>query len=165
MTRAWRSVFWNVVLMLVMLVFAGLGTAVAFRGPNYVVIGLFGALAIVFWVATVRSLFLGVFAKPHGIVMRGLTRTTTIPWDEVEEITAGHLTGTAAGAVGAVAPVVTHRRPSGKVEQVELNVVGGYGIRSRRPTSAEIAVAGLRDCWADWRKRQTATGKDKKVTG
>ncbi|HEX6684809.1 MAG TPA: hypothetical protein VF062_18535 [Candidatus Limnocylindrales bacterium] len=111
----------------------------------------FGVMAAILWFGAARSLLLGVFAKPHAVVMRGLTRTTTIPWKEIEKISGGAPTGGASGMAGATTAVITRKRQGKPADEVELNVLGGYGIFRRRPSLADRAAQGLNKRLAEWR--------------
>jgi hypothetical protein len=114
----------------------------------------FGVLAAVFAAGMVRSLLLGVWLRPSGMVVRALTRTTTIPWGEIEAIKTSPMTSGAAGLADATSPVIVWKRPGKPDTLVELSVLGGYGLIHSRPTRQERAAAGLRDHLAQWRKEQ-----------
>jgi hypothetical protein len=109
-------------------------------------------MALWMGVAAARSLFVGVFARPRGVVMRGLWLTKSIPWSEITEITSGRLTAGAAGTMGARTVVVMRSRPgAAKPEPVQLNVLGGYGLSPVRPTPADRAIADLTAHLEKWR--------------
>jgi len=101
---AWRSWFWNVVffllMLLMMLIVAGVTVQTADLHQWWAAVG-FGLGTAWLAVGTARALFIGVYARPAGIVMRGPFRTTTIPWAEVVEITGGAATSGASGSLGA----------------------------------------------------------------
>lgn len=165
MKSVWHSWFWNLLTMLCLFVMAAgtLASAVSqlslpadSAGRVPVAIG-FGVVAGVCAVGAVRALLLGVWARPSGIVMRGLTRTTTIPWGEVEEIRVSPLTTGAAAVAGATSPVVVRNRPGKEPELVELNVLGGYGMFRSGPTLEERAAMGLNEHLARWRKEHSAS--------
>ncbi|WP_203916210.1 hypothetical protein [Rugosimonospora africana] len=116
---------------------------------------VFGPMTLWLGVGAARAMFLGVFARRNGIVMRGLWRTTVIPWDEVTQITDGQMTGSASGAGTTV--VVQRRRPNGaEPERVELNALGGYGLSRVRPTPAERAITDLNQHLATWHNQGAA---------
>jgi hypothetical protein len=117
----------------------------------------FGLAAAWVGVGAARSLFVGVFARPEGIVARHIWRTVTIPWAEVTEISNGKQQSGAAGAIGATTPFVMRTRPGHAPRRVELNVLGGYGLSPKRPTPAEVAVADLNAHLATWRDQQVST--------
>lgn len=135
----WRSWFWNIVLTFLLTVMAGIGTWVAFTTQPLAANIVYGAIAAALWAGVIRSLMLGVRARPDAVVMRGLMRTYTIPWGEVASISGDAPAGGPSGSLGATAPVI-HRK--GK-KSVELNVLGGYGWSRVRPTPAEKAIAEL----------------------
>jgi hypothetical protein len=157
MESSWRSWFWNVVLMFILLVMGGLTFPVAFQPMAVGWKILFLVMSLVALAGSMRALFLGVFAGPQGITMRGLTHTTKIPWAEVEEITTDVMATSAAGMAGAVSPVVIRRRPGGDAKRVELNVLGGYGVYRKRPTLGERAVSGLTAHLQRFRAERAAT--------
>lgn len=165
MKSVWHSWFWNLVTMVGLLVMALAAVASTVSqlslpadsaGRVPVAIG-FGLVAGVFAVGAVRALLLGVWARPSGIVMRGLTSTTTIPWGEVQEIRVSSLTSGAGAMVGATTPVVVRIRPGKEPEVVELNAVGGYGMFRSGPTLEERAAMGLNEHLARWRKEHSAS--------
>jgi hypothetical protein len=106
----------------------------------------FGIATLWLGVGAVRSLRIGLFARAHGIVMRGPFRTTTIAWGDVVAITSGPLTSGASG-LGGITPIVWRRRV-GKEEpqRVELNVAGSFAS-----ALTEHAVADLNAHLALWR--------------
>lgn len=152
MNLVWRSWFWNIVLMLCLLLMgmAGLGSAYseyeAGRTPG---VAGFAVVAAVFVVGAIRALMLGVSARPSGIVQRGLTRTTTIPWNEIEDIKPP------AHESGAGAPMVVRRVPGESSRSIELSVLGGYGLSPSRPTPGERAAADLKRYLSEWRKENS----------
>jgi hypothetical protein len=87
-----------------------------------------------------------------GITMRGFLRTIKIPWAEVEAITGDRQEAGPAGFAGATTAVVLRKRPGQSVQRVELSALGGYGVIRRRPTLADRAIAGLKDCLEQWRR-------------
>jgi hypothetical protein len=162
MRTVWRSWFWNLVIMVGMFFMAASATGAAVSQASMPVgasgrlpgmIG-FGALAVVFGAGMVRSLLLGVWIRPWGVVMRALTRTTTIPWGEIDDIKISPMTSGAAGAANAISPVIVWKRLGKPDRLVELSVLGGYGMVHSQPTPQERAAAGLRDYLAQWRKEQ-----------
>jgi hypothetical protein len=152
MRSSWRSWFWNIVLMLLMLLMAALMTQVAVkyaRRPGAWPVSLgFGILATILWIATIRALLLGVFARQDAVVVRGFTRTTTIPWAEIAEITGSPTSG-AAGAFGAETVALIRVRPGKEPETITLDVLGGYGIIRRR-NLANIARSDLQEHLRRW---------------
>jgi hypothetical protein len=157
---AWRSWFWKVVVFLLMslmtLIAGGVSVQTAGLRQWWVAVG-FGLAAAWLAVGTARALFVGVYARPAGIVVRGPFRTTTIPWDEVVEITGGAATSGASGSLGATSAAVIRRRPGqAQPRRVVLNVLGGYGLIRFRPTPAERAIADLNEHLAI-RQDQVAT--------
>lgn len=151
----WRSWFWNAVLTVGLMFLAVVVTGVALITEPAASVVVCAVLAMVLWAGTVRAPFLAVFARPRGIVIRGLARTVTIPWEEIEEVTgAGVTTGTVV-APGATTPVVVRRGRGGrKSKRIELNVLGGWGVSRSRPTPAERAIADLNAHLAQWRQAQ-----------
>jgi hypothetical protein len=138
-----------------MLGMAGLAAAVAFTTPFTESVVIFSIVAAIMSVGAIRSLFLGVVAKPKGIVIRGLTSTRTIPWGEIEEIAGGGKPSGASGMLGATAPVVVRRnRRTGKSESIELQVLGGYGVSRVQPTPADRAINDLNAHLEEWKKHQ-----------
>lgn len=85
--------------------------------------------------------------------MRGLWRTTVIPWGEVTQITDGQMTGSASGT-GTTVVVQRRRLNGGEPERVELNVLGGYGLGRIRPAPAERAITDLNQHLARWHNQQ-----------
>lgn len=158
MRSSWRSWFWNVVAFLIMLVMSLLvvvSLVESAQSREWLGVIVFGPLALWLGVGAARAMFLGVFARRKGIVMRGLWRTTVIPWDEVTEITGGQMTSNAAGVGTTV--VVLRRRPNGaEPKRVELNVLGGYGLSRIRPTPAERAITDLNQHLATWHNQRAA---------
>lgn len=158
---SWRSWFWNVVLFALTLVMEAIVVAVAFqeirrREPLGVVVFVGSSL----WLGllVVRALWVGVYARPHGIVMRGPGLTRTIPWDEVVEINGGAPTSGPSGAVGATTVVVMWRRPgASEAKPVELNAIGGYGLSPVHPTPAERAIVDLNTHLENWRRSQSVS--------
>lgn len=155
MGSSWRSWFWNSILLAVMALFTGILAAVAVdeagRRDWLVALG-FGVAALWTGAAMARSFFVGVYARPGGVVVRGLWLTKTIPWSEITEITAGRPTSGAAGTLGATTAVMMRRRPgTAEPRAVVLNVVGGYGLSRARPTPADRAIAGLTAHLQNWR--------------
>ena len=147
MRSAWRSWFWNVVLFLVMLLMTLIAGGVSAQTAGvhqwWVAVG-FGLTTAWLAVGTARALFIGVYARPAGIVIRGPFLTTTIPWDEVVEITGGAATSGASGSLGATSAAVIRRRPGQtQTRRIVLNVLGGYGLIRFRLTPAEQAIADL----------------------
>jgi hypothetical protein len=160
MKTVWRSWFWNMVTTVGMF-FMTISAAAAVASQASMPVGAsgrlpgmigFGILAGVMAVGMLRSLFLGVWIRPSGVFMRGLTRSTTIPWDQIEDIKISPMTSGAAGLANATSPVIVWKRPGKESRLVELNVLGGYGMIRSRPTLQERAAAGLRDYLAQWRK-------------
>jgi hypothetical protein len=149
MRASWRSWFWNIVLMIIMIVMAGIVTMVAFTQNNLAVAIGFGIFGAVCWVGVIRAPLIGVTATPRGIISRGFTSTTTIPWEEVEGITAGTPVSGMAATLGAAGVTVVRRRPDGEVTNISLDGLGSYGLI--RPTPADRAGAGLNAQWANWR--------------
>ena len=158
MRSSWRSWFWNIVLMLSMLLMAGIATAVevdvARRPREWPAALVFGAAAAVLCVAAIRSLVLGVFARQDAVVVRGFTRTTTIPWVEIAEI-AGSPTSGAAGSLGAETVALIRVRPGREPETVTLDALGGYGVIRRR-SLADIARSDLHEHLRRWRSSNIA---------
>ena len=115
---------------------------------------IFGPFAVIGWIGTFRVARRGVFARPEGIVVRTHVRTTRIPWDEVRSIGMGAVSGGAAGAAGASAPVVVRQRPGRpEPEELELDLLGGYRPGGEGRTLAERAAKGLNEVWDQWRKQ------------
>jgi hypothetical protein len=128
----------------------------AWHGAWPVAMG-FGIEALWTGVATARPYLSGVFARPRGVVVRGLWLTNTIPWSEITEITSGRLTSGAAGAAGARTVAVMRSRPgAAKPEPVELDVLGGYGLSPARQTPAERAIVDLTAHLEKWRDRHAS---------
>jgi len=159
MKSVWRSWFWNIVLAFCMLTMAGILTAVAVSqlqmpGDAAVAVGVgFGFAAALFWLATVRSLMLGVFIRPYGIVVRGLDRTTTANWKDIETVRIGGSTSGAASMANSTAPIVVLRKANDAAPRaIELNVLGGYGYRKSGPTLGERATAELNARLSRWRQ-------------
>jgi hypothetical protein len=91
-------------------------------------------------------------AKPRGVVIRGLTRTRTIPWADIVEITGDGQPAGAAGMLGATAPVVVRRNPkNGEEERINLEMLGGYGVSRVRPTPADRAINDLNTLLDQWK--------------
>lgn len=155
---AWRSWFQNIVLALVLMAMAGISIGIVFNPGHPFFFVLFIGISAVMCAGVVRSFLLGVFAKPRGIVLRGLTHTTTIPWGEIEEITGARMQSGAAGIMGATAPVVVRRGRDGrKGSRIELNVVGNYSLSPVRPTPADLAIADLNAHLTRWRQAHEAS--------
>ncbi|MEU1586620.1 hypothetical protein [Micromonospora sp. NPDC005710] len=149
MRTAWRSWFWNIVLTIVMTVMAAIITGVAVSQKNSVSAVGFGVVALLCWVGTLRAPTLGVYAKPHGVVVREFTRTTTVGWAEVVEIDIAR----GGGGPTPTAPVIRRRGKGGKETTVELNALGGYGLFRHDATPAQVAVEGLNGHLNAWRNR------------
>jgi hypothetical protein len=160
---SWRSWFWNSVLFVVLLAFAAILTGVIFEEGRLRGFGSpsaigFALAALAFWIATARALFVGVWARPHGVVVRGPVRTVTIPWAEVKRISYEPMITGAAALGGATAPVLIRQRPGKPEERVELTVLGGYGINRRGLTPAVRATHDLNLHLARWRDALTEDG-------
>jgi hypothetical protein len=121
---------------------------------------LFGLIALWCWVGAIRALRVGVNATQRGIVIRGLWRTGTIPWQEVEGIESGPTLSGPAGISGPTAPIVVRNQPGKGVRHVILKVVGGYALSRVRPTPAEQAVVALSERWVQWRTENRTTGDE-----
>lgn len=163
MVSVWRSWFWNLFIMVGMF-----GMAVSAFGvvasqaqapgdapgrlPVMVIAGVFGGI---FVVGMIRAPFLGVSARPSGIVVRALTRTITIPWAEVEDIKVSSLKSGPAGMAGATSPVIVWNKSQSDTQLVELSVLGGYSMFRSGPTRQERAAAGLRDHLTRWRRERS----------
>ncbi len=160
MRSSWRSWFWNLfsLLIFLMMTFLVVATLVSTVQSGEWWLATVGVGLVAAWVAVAaaRSLFVGVFARPRGIVMRGLWLTTTIPWSEVIQITSGPLTSGAAGAFGATTVIVLRNRPgAAEPKSVDLKVLGGYGLSPARPTPADRAIADLNGHLANWRDHRS----------
>ncbi|WP_412539448.1 hypothetical protein R8Z50_26870 [Longispora sp. K20-0274] len=148
----WRSWFWNIVLAILLAILASMGVITTVVESTPVGKAVFAVVTAVTWIGAVRALFLGVRVRPDAIVMRGLMRTYTMRWGEIESIGGDMPAGGPSGSLGATAPVV---RRKGK-KDVELNVLGGYGFSPIRPTPAERAVAELNVRLARWKAEHPA---------
>lgn len=155
--QSWRSMFWNITLSILLtlmfvLVFFATGLKYFFR-PGGLPAGIgFTALAVVLLIGAVRALFIGVSATSRGIVVRGLTGTEKIPWDEISQIALGGVTSGASGAAGAQAPVIVRQRPGAADKVIELKELGSYGIGGGRSV-AERSVEDLQKYLAAWREQ------------
>ncbi|WP_433553685.1 PH domain-containing protein [Micromonospora zamorensis] len=154
MRTAWRSWFWNIVLMVVMTVMAAVLTGVALSQKNAVSAVGFGIAALLCWTGFFRAPTLGVYAKPRGVVVREFTRTTTIAWDEIlgVELAQG---GGPPVVTGPTAPVIRRRGKGGRAITVELNALGGYGLFRHDASPGQRAVADLNEHLKHWRISQS----------
>lgn len=153
MRQTWRSWFWNTVLTLVMIVMGGLAAQIAVtaaREGGWIKVAIFGPMAAICLWGLVRALLMSVSATPGGIVVRGFTQRTVIPWDEVVEITEP-----VKAPLVLSAPVVVRRREDGELQYVILSEVGGYGLSLRRVTPADRAHEGLEKALAEHRAGQS----------
>jgi hypothetical protein len=114
-------------------------------GPAKVVAVGFGVGAAVLWYVTMRAFFVGVFARANGVVIRGMWRTTKIPWGEIE-IVAGPSRSRGLVDPNAITPHVVRRKPGRPSQRVAMPMLGSYGIvRRDGQTLSERAVVGLND--------------------
>jgi hypothetical protein len=154
MASSWRSWFWNSAMFAVALpgacIFAGVVVyAGRHRGFDSRALIVFAFGAVVFWIAAARAPFLGVWARPRGIVLRWPMWTVTIPWAEVVRVTAEPILPAPVDVGGATLAVIIRRRPGRGEERVELGVLRGYGGSKL----AERAVEGLNAHLRRWRQR------------
>lgn len=150
MRSAWRSSFWNVVLMVIMAGIAAIVTSVALSQTHAAAVVGFGVIALLCWIGAVRALTLGVVAKPHGVVVREFMRTRTIDWAEIDRIEVATDDGGTA-LDGPTAPVIVRRRPDGTESVVELNSLGGYGLFRQQSSPGCRVVADLNAHLRNWR--------------
>ncbi|GAB3957654.1 PH domain-containing protein [Micromonospora vulcania] len=137
--------------MAVMTVMAVIVTGVAISQTNTVSAIGFGVSALVLWLGVLRAPTLGVHAKRHGVVVRELTSTTTVSWDEILEIEMAQGDG-APVLNGPTVPVIRRRRADGSEAIVELNALGGYGLFQYDASPGQRAVAGLNEHLMNWRR-------------
>ncbi|RAO06709.1 PH domain-containing protein [Micromonospora noduli] len=150
MRTAWRSWFWNITLLIVMLVMAIIVTGVAISEKNMVAAAGFGVGGLLCWIGAFRAPTLGVYAKPQGVVVREFTRTRTVGWGEILgiEMAGGE------GSASLSGPVIRRRGKGGKETVVELNALGGYGLFRPNDSPGRQAVAGLNEHLKTWRSSQ-----------
>ncbi|SNT58719.1 PH domain-containing protein [Asanoa hainanensis] len=121
MKSAWRSWFWNIVLVLCMTVLAATLTISALTQKNSLAVVGILLFSACFWAGALRAPMLGVFAKPRGVVVREFLRTTTVGWDEIDRI-----------EMPATTPVILWRQSNGAEATLVLSALGG----SRSPAAA-----------------------------
>lgn len=148
--RTWRSWFWNSMLVLGLSIMAGLCLAVAASESDKdhaLVAGGFGLASLILAIGIVRSARIGVTARESGIVVRGLTKSTFIPWSEVAEIKPPD----EPVPLTVTAPTIVRRRPGKSDETIMLSEIGGYGVFRRKDRKADQAYSGLVEAWGTWR--------------
>jgi len=77
---------------------------------------IYGAIAALFAVLVVRTLRIGVVTGPDGVVVRGILRSWTLPWDQVERFEMGRWRGWGNFPCGVV-----RRRDGSTVTVLALN--------------------------------------------
>jgi hypothetical protein len=146
MRSSWRSVFWNVIAAICLGTMAAICVGVTVdeaarhEWPGVAILVCFGL-----WLGygTLRCPFVGVYARPQGVVTRGPFLTRAIPWDQMLEFSGGTTTGP-AGGLGARTVTVAYQPPGATVpRKVPLNTVGVYWLR-RGETPADRALVDLR---------------------
>jgi len=146
MRSSWRSVFWNVIAAICFGTMAAICFAVTVdeaKRQEWLGVVIFVCLGLWLGYGTLRCPFVGVYARPQGVVTRSFFLTKTIPWDQVLEFSGGATTGPASG-LGARTVTVAYQPPGVAVpRKVTLNTVGVYGLR-RGETPADRAIVDLR---------------------
>lgn len=155
---SWKSKFGNAAVFLVMLSMAGLlfcSGFPSFSEPDEMPVAVGFTLAtVVFLAAAARAPFIGVSADETGIVVRALTGTKKYRWAEIVGIKLGPLTTSAAGAAGAVAPVLSVRRPGKPDQEVVLRELGSYGSTPGKKGLPQRAVEELNRGLRAWQSGQ-----------
>lgn len=124
---SWRSPFWNTVTSILLFGMSLMLLISAFADSILFAVA-FGVMCAILLAASVRALFLGVRARPDGIVSRELTRTRIISWSQVAAIEDAAQVTSAAGWVGSQVPVVVlHPAGDKEAKRIELPALGGYG--------------------------------------
>jgi hypothetical protein len=77
---------------------------------------VYGSLAAAFLVLAVRTLRIGVATGPCGVTVRGVLRTWTVPWEEVERFAWGAWRGPGGWSCGVV-----RRRDGSSITVFALN--------------------------------------------
>jgi hypothetical protein len=146
MRSSWRSVFWNVIAAVCFGTMAAICIVVTVdeaKRHEWPGVAIFVCFSLWLGYATVRCPFVGVYARPQGVVTRNIFLTRTVPWDQMLEFSGGATTGPSAG-LGARTVTVTYQPPSARVpRKVTLNAIGGYGLW-RGETPADRALVDLR---------------------
>jgi hypothetical protein len=151
--RRWRG--WDLAaLVLVSVAAAGaVGHLVRMPGPGHRIgYGLAGALYLWF---VGRALLGRVTVEPDGVRLRGVLRTTTVPWTEVAGVELRPLTG--FGPLRGGRLIVSRRAGPHDAPRDERSSVIGWRTAGGRSTAAERAHAELQVSWRRWQARQVSS--------
>ena len=129
MKTVWRSWFWNIMLALGLIEMAAVSTAFAVLGREIGVEIGSGLLAALLWIAAVRAVRRGVYARHDGLTVRGLSRTVKLRWEQIEAIDTG---------------VIWRRTAGAPARRTELAFLGSYELVRRSGQSlTERAMTDL----------------------
>lgn len=129
MKTVWRSWFWNIMLALGLTEMAAVCTALAVLGRGIAVEIGSGLAAALLWIAAVRAVRRGVYARLDGLIVRGLSRTVKLRWEQIEAIDTG---------------VIWRRTAGAPARRTELAFLGSYElVRRSGETLTERAMTDL----------------------